>query len=115
VLCLLPSVALESLGNLGITLAVGLARHSQVHTNLGALAYEVLLQACPNLLGATFGYAQGVLVGKLQCLVALNDFYKFLGAYFAKWAFLGCAIAFVDVTAYGATEFFHSRVVCLIS
>ena len=40
-LCFLVSIALVSLCDLGITLALSDARHCKVHTDLGALAREV--------------------------------------------------------------------------
>ena len=42
-LSLLPSVTLESISYLGITLTICLTAHRQVHTHLGALAHEVSL------------------------------------------------------------------------
>ena len=54
-LSLLESVALESLGDLGITFAVGLTTHSQIHTNLTTLTVEVVTQVVDHLLTYTLG------------------------------------------------------------
>jgi hypothetical protein len=68
----------------------------------------VVLQTLPNLLGATLSYAQTVLIGEYERLVALCHLLKFLGTNFAKGALLGSCLTLVNVTTYGTTEFFHS-------
>ena len=52
---LLESIALEGLGNLGITLTIGLTSHSQIHTNLAALTIEMGTQVVNHLLADTLG------------------------------------------------------------
>ena len=49
-LSLFESITLESLGNLGISLAVSLARHGQIHTYLTALTIEVIAKVLNHLL-----------------------------------------------------------------
>ena len=48
--CLLEGIALESLSNLRIALAVSLTGHSQIHTYLATLTIEVVAQVVNHLL-----------------------------------------------------------------
>ena len=48
--CLLESIALESLSNLGIALTIGLTRHCQIHTYLATLTIEMVAQVVNHLL-----------------------------------------------------------------
>ena len=50
VVSLLKGLALESLSDFGIALAVSLTSHSQIHTNLTALTIEVVAQVVNHLL-----------------------------------------------------------------
>ena len=54
---LFESVALEGLGNLGITLTIGLTSHSQIHTNLTTLTIEVCTQVVDHFLTNSLGLA----------------------------------------------------------
>lgn len=56
VLCLFPSVTLESFGYLRITFAVSLTAHGQIHTHLGAFAHKVSVQAFQDHWIDTFSY-----------------------------------------------------------
>ena len=108
VLSLLPSVTLESISYLGITLAICLTAHRQVHTYLSTLAHEVSLQAIPYLFVATFRYAQNVLVNELQSALCLNELFELLFRLFTLRASFGCLISFVYITTYCANPFlFH--------
>ena len=83
----------------------------------------MVLQTFPDLLGATLSHTQTVLVCEGQSIIALYHLLKFVGTNFAEGALLGCSLAFVDVTTYCATKFFHSLnslfdlviVICLLS
>ena len=57
VVCLLEGIALESLSNLRIALAVCLTSHSQIHTNLTTLTVEVVAQVVNHLLANALGLA----------------------------------------------------------
>jgi hypothetical protein len=108
VLCLLPSITLESLGDLGITLAISLAAHRQIHTNLGALTHKVILQTLDNLFVNTLSNANHVLVNKLKIAFLLYELNELICANLAKGALLGSCITFVNITAYGTFPFLHS-------
>ena len=75
---LLKSIALESLGYLGITLTVGLACHSQVHAYLAALTIEVGTQVINHLLADTLGLAVANLmngsVGQICIFLQFREF-----------------------------------------
>ena len=102
-LCLLKSVALESLGNLGIALAVGLARHGQIHAYLTALALEMGIEISNHLLIATLGNAQSML-----CSIVDGVFLEFLKlgcGHAALRATLGSGGSFVYIAAHGTNKF----------
>ena len=111
VLSLLPSVTLESLSDLGITLTVSLTAHSQVHTYLGALTHEVILQTLPQLGIRTLAVAQLMLRNEIQSAI-LNNLDELLGAYFAQRALLGSLVTLMNVTTYGTTEFLCHNLEC---
>ena len=104
VVSLLKGIALEGFCDFGIAFAVGLARHGEVHADLGAFAFEVSLQSVPDVLGATFGHADDVLGNVYACFVFLN-FLELAGGSLALGALLGSGIAFVYIAAYGADKF----------
>ena len=54
---LLERIALESLGDLGITLTISLTSHSQILTHLAALTVKVCTQVVDHLLTYTLGLA----------------------------------------------------------
>ena len=105
VLGFLPRIALVSLGDLGIALAVGLTAHSQIHAHLGALAHEVILQAFPQLLAGALAVADHVLRNEFEPFALLHDLDELILAHFAHRALLGCLGTFVDVPADGTTPF----------
>ena len=72
VLGLLKGIALPCLGDLGVTLAVSNAAHSQIHTDLAALAVEVLAQTLLDLLGNILGDADNML-GHIGVILLLNE------------------------------------------
>ncbi len=76
VLCLLPSITLESVGHLRITLTISLTRHSQVHTYLCALAHEVSVEVFLHLIINVFCYADLVLCHEFEkfFLIKLFEF-----------------------------------------
>ena len=107
VLGLFPGIALEGLGYFGITLAVGLAAHGQIHAHLGALAHEVVVEVFDHFLVAALGHADFVL-GHEGETALLGEFLELGGGNAAHGALFGCVVAFVNVTANGADEFlFH--------
>ena len=73
---LFPCVTLESLGDLGIALAVSLTGHGQIHAYLGAFTVEVGVEVLDHLLVGTLGYAYGMLRNELKsCLfIHLSEF-----------------------------------------
>jgi hypothetical protein len=105
VLCLLPSVALESLSNLWITLAVCLTAHSKVHTYLGALTHEMVLKTLKKLWICTQAITQNMLGNELEVTALLLNLYKLICRNFAKWAALWCLISLMNITTYCATKF----------
>ena len=106
---LLERIALESLGHFGITLAVGLARHCQIHAHLAALAVEVCVQVLYHLLVATLGHAHLMLGDELKQSFRVKFFELALGCA-ADRAFLRSFRTLVDVTAYHADKFLvHNR------
>ena len=110
VLGLLPGVTFVSLGDLGITLAVGLTAHRQIHAHLGALAHEMILETFPKFLAGALAVADLVYRHEIQVAFGLNEFYELLLAYLAHRALVGCLGTFVNVTAYGTTPFLcHNR------
>jgi hypothetical protein len=105
---LFESVTLESFGNFGITFTVGLTGHGQIHTYLGALSFEVVLQAGPDFGVAALGNAQHMLCGILGLVATFFDFYKFFGLGMANRTFCRGIFAFVYIAAHQASEFlFH--------
>ena len=72
VLGLLKGIALPRLGDLGVALAVGNAAHGQIHTDLAALAVEVLAQTLLDLLGNILGDADNML-GHIGVILLLNE------------------------------------------
>ena len=61
-----PSVAFESFSDFGITFAIGLTAHSQIHTNFSAFTHKVVVQVFNHLFIATFCYTDSVFCDKLQ-------------------------------------------------
>ena len=102
---LFPGVALVSLGDLGIALAIGLTAHGQIHAHLGALAHEVVLQTLPELLAGALAVTDLVLGYELHLRVRLNNLYELVLTCLAHRALLGSLGTFVNVPAYGTTPF----------
>ena len=105
VLCLLPSVALVSLSDLWITLAVCLTAHSKVHTYLCTLTHKVVLKTLKELCISALAITEDVLCYELKVTALLLNLYKLICRNFAKWATLWCLITLVNITAYCATNF----------
>ena len=112
VLCLLPSVALESLSNLGITLTVSLTAHRKIHTYLGALTHKVVLQTLPELLIRALTVAKLVLGYELELTAILDNLYELVCTNFAQRALLGCLCSFVNVATYATTPFLCHNLFC---
>ena len=105
---LFPGIALERLCDLGITFAVSLAAHRQIHAHLGAFAHKMILQALKHLCIHTFCHSDHMFVGPGQPL-AFDHLFEFRTRDFALRAKFGCCISFVNVTANGTNEFlFHN-------
>ena len=109
VFSLFPSVTLVCLGDFGITLAVGLTAHGQIHADFGAFAHEVVVQVLDHFVIAALGYADHVFIGKYQRTIRglFFNFHKLAGRSLAEGALLGSGITFVNVTAYCTSEFLH--------
>ena len=76
VLSLLPSVALESIGNFGITLAVSLTGHSEIHTNLSTLTHEMIVEILLHLVVYILGYTELMLSDEFK-KCSLIKFFEF--------------------------------------
>ena len=120
VLRLFPGVALVSLGDLGIAIALGLTGHRQIHADLGALTHEVVAQTLNDALIETLGGADDVLAGHLRqrelslggsisgrcsSLRRFFDLHELVLRSLALGALGRSLIALVNITANGATEF----------
>ena len=104
VLSLFPSIALESLSNLGLTLAVGLARHSKIHTHLSALTVEVSVKVLNHFLVAALCNTYLMLAFKSDAAV-LNNFLELACRNLTLRAEFGSCITFVNVTTYCTNKF----------
>lgn len=106
-----PCVTLESFSNFGITFAVCLTAHSQVHTNFGAFAREVCIEVLNHFFVAAFSHTYFVFSYEVQTL-ALNEFFEFRGRNATLRTFFGSVFTFVYIAANGANEFlFHNEFV----
>ena len=65
-LSLLECVALESIGDLRISFALRLTGHREVHSDLGALPVEVVVQALENLFVLDLAVAEVMLASPLR-------------------------------------------------
>ena len=107
VLCLLESVALEGIGNLRVSLALRLAAHCQVHSNLGAFSVEVVTQALHYFLVFYYSVLEVVLTGPAEAVVHYFNEFFFLCA--ALGTELRRVLSFIYVTANETSEFlFHN-------
>ena len=104
-LSLLKGIALEGLGNLGIALTVGLARHRQIHAHLGTFALEIGFQSLKDFGVNALGNADNVL-GGIGYFSFLLEFLELLGGLFTLRTFLGGCVTLVYITANGADPFF---------
>ena len=104
VLCLFPSVTLESLSHFGITFAVSLTAHGQIHTYFCAFAHEVVVEVLNHFIVATFGNAESVLCYEVEATL-FGQFLKLAGGNFAHGALLRGFGTFVDITTDGADKF----------
>ena len=66
VLCLLESVALEGLGDLGIALPLCPAAHCEIHSHFAALAVEMVVKTLHNFLILNLSITKLVLAGPLE-------------------------------------------------
>ena len=107
VLSLLESVALEGIGNFRVSLALRLAAHRQVHSNLGAFSVEVVTQALHYFLVFYDSVFEVVLTGPVEAVVHYFNEFFFLCA--ALGTELGRVLSFIYVTANETSEFlFHN-------
>ena len=114
VLGLLKAGLLPVQTDLGITLAVRDARHRKIHTDLGALALEVCSQALDDLIAHLFGNIGTKLLADadnmLRCPAHAFLLLDELGTgNLALGAELRGSISLVNITAYGANPFLHSK------
>ena len=107
VLSLLESVALEGIGNFRVSLALRLAAHCQVHSNLGAFSVKVVTQALHYFLVFYYTVLEVVLTGPVEAVVHYFNEFFFLCA--ALGTELGRVLSFIYVTANETSEFlFHN-------
>ena len=104
-LSLFESITLESLGDFRITLALSDAAHSQIHTDLGALAVEVLAQTFYYVSFDAFDVAYYVLASVF--LFAFFYFHEFRSACFAYGALSRSFVSHNCVTADCTYKFLH--------
>ena len=104
-LSLFPSGLFPVQADLGIALAMGHTGHSQVHTDLGALAGEVGAQVSHDVLGRTLGHAHHVLSGPAHIGALLHEL---AAGSLALGTFLGGLVAFMNITANAANILAHS-------
>ena len=114
VLGLLKAGLLPVQADLGIALAVRDARHCKVHADLGALALEVCSQALDDLIAHLFGNIRAELLADadnmLRCPAHAFLLLDELGTgNLALGAELRGSISLVNITAYGANPFLHSK------
>ena len=109
---LLECITLECLGNLRITLAVGLTSHSQILAYLAALAVKVCTQVVNHFLRDTLGLAVANAVnGCIGGLALVLQFRELGGRSLTDWTLLGRILAFVDITTNGTDKLFlHNSV-----
>jgi hypothetical protein len=115
-ICLLESIALESLGNLGIALAISLTSHSKILAYLAALAVEVCTQVVNHLLANTLGLAvanaMNSSIGGLTLVLQLRELRS---RSLTDGALLRSSIAFIDISTNGADKLFlHNRCIRLV-
>ena len=105
----LESVALESLGDFGIALAVGLTGHGEIHSHFAALAVEMGGKVSNHLVVGAFGHANFMFGNESECSLFVEFFERALGS-LADGALFRCFVAFVNVAAHGADKFlFHVK------
>ena len=107
VLSLFECVALEGGGNAGVSLAVCLTGHCQVHSNFRALAVEVVAQALHYLFIFNYTVLEVVLAGESGVL--RFNFYEFFFFGAALGAELRRVLSFIYIAANQTSEFlFHN-------
>ena len=99
VLCLFPCCLLVVQSDLGITLSVSCSCHSEVHTDLGALAVEVSAKPLDDLIGNTLGYADLMLACDNQLALALCYSLELVAAGMALRTFIGSLFSNINITA----------------
>ena len=102
----LISIALVSLGDLGVTLALGHTSHSQIHADLAALALKVCAQTVHDLLRHALGLADAHHM--LGDVGVAGLFHKCRGRSLADGA-LSRDLAFSNITTNGANIFLHKN------
>ena len=102
---LFESVTLECFCDFGITLAVRLASHSQIHTYLTAFTIEVIVKTLENeLVGAFLCDSNYVFCHEVQTFV-LFYFLELVAWNFALWTSLRGSVALVYIPANRAYPF----------
>ncbi|EJW94980.1 membrane protein [gut metagenome] len=102
-----PSITLESLSDFGITFAVSLTAHSEIHTNFRAFTVEVSVEILDHFIVATLSYTYFVFSYKSQ-RSRLVEFLELRSGNATLGALFGCMFAFMYITTYGADKFlFH--------
>ena len=109
VLCLLKGVALEGFSHFGITLAVSLAAHGEVHTHLSTLTSEVILETLKHKC-SFFSFWNSLCAAELVLASELESFSLFLELELLSWyftlrAFLWWILTFIYIATYWAYPF----------
>lgn len=105
---LLEGIALESLCDLWIALALGLAAHGEIHSYFGAFPVEMVVQAFHDFSILNLSVTEMVFTGPAETLFL--HFHEFLGLCMALRALCRRVLSFIYVTANETSEFlFHNN------
>ena len=108
---LLEGIALEGLGNLGITLTVSLTSHCQIHTNLTTLTIKVCTQVVDHFLTNSLGLAvTNLMNGSISHISIILQFRELRGWSLTDRTLLGGILAFIDISTNGANKLFLHNV-----
>lgn len=103
-------VALEGFSDFGVTFAVGLTRHCEVHAHFGAFTVEVRGEVFDHLLVAAFGNADFMFGNEFEFGVVVGHFFELACGSAAEGALFGGVFTFVDVATNCADPFlFHTE------
>ena len=104
-LSLFECISLECLSDFRIAFPVCLAAHCKVHSDLTALAVEMLAKTFNDFRINTFCNTKLMLVSPCESSFGCYDFFEFVSLYVTYRALCRSCITFVDVAAYFTSEF----------